>query len=308
LPTQHQSDSAQFHEERRSGIGSSDAAAICNADPFKTPLKVFLQKRGELTDDMEKRTEQDRERLYFGTALEDLIADEYSRRTERKVRRQVKAARHKDHEFLIAHLDRRVYPGAHDEEDHGPGVLEIKSPSVWMRDEWDDDAAPLHYQIQMQHHLMVTDLPWGAFAVLIGKDQFLSFDVERNQKFIDKLMAAEVEFWQRVQANDPPQPGPGDADVLSSLYPSDEGASIVLDERFNLLDTEFTRLMKEQREIKKRLDAIKNAIKGEMMSAPFATLENGTGMYKWTKREIKGYTVQPKSYRDFRRVKATKGK
>jgi putative phage-type endonuclease len=302
----HQSSTEEFRRERLSGIGSSDAAAICGIDPFKSPLQVFHQKREELGE--MPRTKQDEERLYFGTALEDLIADEYSRRTERKVRRQRKAARHSKYPYLITHLDRRVYPGAQDNFDGPPGVLEIKSPSVWMREEWDDEAAPLHYQIQMQHHLMVTSLEWGAFAVLIGKDQFLSFDVDRNQAFIDKLMDAERRFWADVQENKPPEPGAGDAATLGLLYPEDTGQSIVLDESFLALDLERQNLMASRAEAKKRIDEIANKIKAQMMDAPFATLPDGSGMYKWTKRDVKAYSVKAKAYRDFRRVKATRGK
>ena len=35
---------------RRAGIGGSDAAAILGLDPFKSPLAVYMDKRGELPD------------------------------------------------------------------------------------------------------------------------------------------------------------------------------------------------------------------------------------------------------------------
>ena len=65
---------------RRKGIGGSDAAAIMGANPYASPLSVYLDKLGlaqekEITEAMRQ-----------GTDLEDYVAKRFSEATGKKVR------------------------------------------------------------------------------------------------------------------------------------------------------------------------------------------------------------------------------
>ena len=56
---------------------------------------------------------------------------------------------------------------------------------------------------QLQHQLDVTGYRWGSVAVLLFGCRMLWADVERDEPFIERLRAAEAEFWGRVEAREP---------------------------------------------------------------------------------------------------------
>ena len=58
----------QWLEERRKGIGGSDAAAIAGLSPWKSPVAVWLEKTGQV------EPEEPGEAAYWGTVLEDVVA------------------------------------------------------------------------------------------------------------------------------------------------------------------------------------------------------------------------------------------
>lgn len=53
---------------RKSGIGGSDAGAICGVNPYSSAMKVFRVKTGEEVE------EQDSEAIRIGHDLEDYVA------------------------------------------------------------------------------------------------------------------------------------------------------------------------------------------------------------------------------------------
>lgn len=66
--------------DRKKGIGGSDVAAVLGLNPWRTPLDVFNEKTAETVDDKPQS-----EAAHFGTILEDVVADEFARRTGFKV-------------------------------------------------------------------------------------------------------------------------------------------------------------------------------------------------------------------------------
>lgn len=66
--------------ERKKGIGGSDVAAVLGLSPWRTPLDVFNDKTAEAVDEKPQS-----EAAHFGTILEDVVAEEFARRTGFKV-------------------------------------------------------------------------------------------------------------------------------------------------------------------------------------------------------------------------------
>jgi hypothetical protein len=64
----------QWFEERRKGIGGSDAAAVAGLSRYRTPIQVYMEKLG-LIDPPEEN-----EAMYWGKKLEDLVAEEFSQK------------------------------------------------------------------------------------------------------------------------------------------------------------------------------------------------------------------------------------
>ena len=207
--TNHMSQAEWLHH-RTYGIGGSDAATVVNLNPYNTPFGLYLEKRGEL------EPAQVGEAAAWGNKLETLIADEFKERNGLTVRRKNAILQHDTHEFMIGNIDREIF-----DKERGRGVLEVKNNSFFTGKEWEGDAAPAQYVIQMQHYLAITGYEYGYYAVLIGGNRFHQIEIERDQEIIDYLIEAEAKFWEAVKTGTPPAIGRGEAegDVLARLYP-----------------------------------------------------------------------------------------
>lgn len=78
--TNDTADRENWLRERKKGIGGSDVAAVLGLSPWRTPLDVFNDKTAETVDEKPQS-----EAAHFGSILEDVVADEFARRTGLKV-------------------------------------------------------------------------------------------------------------------------------------------------------------------------------------------------------------------------------
>lgn len=205
-------------EDRKRGLGGSDAPTCAGISPYKSPLELFYEKTGQIQPD-----EAEKECLEWGTRLEPLVADVYAEKTGRKIRRQPTRT-HPEHPWMLGNVDRQIIG-----DSRGPGLLEVKTTNTFSAKDWENgptDAAML----QLQHYLAIYGYRWGSIAVLIAGQSFRYFDVERDDELIHYLIQIEGQFWARVQRNDPPTEGwtPQTVDLLKRLYPRDNGVSVDL--------------------------------------------------------------------------------
>lgn len=175
-------DTAEWLHLRKTGIGGSDAAAVCGMNPFSSPMKVFQDKTsGEIT-------EQDSEAVRQGHDLEDYVAKRFMEAAGVKVRRSNYMYRSVEHPFMIADVDRLVVG-----EDAG---LECKTASAYNADKWKNGEIPLHYVIQCMHYMAVTQKhTWYIAAVILGRE-FIYRKLEWNDEIIESLIEAEENFWK----------------------------------------------------------------------------------------------------------------
>lgn len=178
--------------ERRRGIGGSDAAAVLGMSKWKSPLQVWMEKRGELVD------QPDSEPMLWGRALEPVIRQQYAERTGRVVRLPEGILWHPKHPFMLATVD-----GVTDDS----RLLEIKTART--AESWGEpgtDEIPQAYLIQVQHYLSVTVLPVADVAVLIGGSDFRLYEVESDPELQELIIEGEAGFWKMVEAGTPPEP------------------------------------------------------------------------------------------------------
>ena len=187
-------DLAAFLAEKRTGIGGSDAAAVCGLSPWKTPHDIFLEKIGlaPLVDETPA--------MRWGNLLEDAVADEYATQTGRKVRRARVMRRHKRHTYMIAHLDRTVDRIAAGDSTGPTRIVEVKTVGKWANlDEWGEpgtDELPDYYLTQAHHNLAVTGADVCDMPILIAGQDFRIYSVKRNEKIIADLVEIERVFWK----------------------------------------------------------------------------------------------------------------
>ena len=66
---------------RKSGIGGSDAGAICGVNPYSSAMKVFRDKTSDVVEEL------DNEAVRIGHDLEDYVAQRFMEATGLKVRK-----------------------------------------------------------------------------------------------------------------------------------------------------------------------------------------------------------------------------
>lgn len=179
-------------ELRRSGIGSSDIAAVCGLDPHRQPIDVYLDKLG-LAERQESTA------LWLGDRLEESIARLYEERTGTALVFPSVTARHQEHPFVLATPDRYW--------EDGGGITEIKNVGGWMAPLWGDapHGAPVDKVLQVQWQLEVCDVDQGHIAALIGGTDFRIYEVERDRELAADLLELARIFWEEhVLARKPP--------------------------------------------------------------------------------------------------------
>ena len=250
----------KFQCERASGIGGSDAPVLCGVSRWRTPFQLWVEKTRALAGEFEEE-EEESDLLLWGKLMEPQILKQFGKRTGRIITRSNELIRHPDIEWLIAHLD-----GLQKDKKLGQGVVEGKNVSRYVSDRWEEEV-PVEVQIQTQHYLAATDLPYATAVGLVGGHQLIWKDIERNQKFIDALLEKEYEFWMRVLSDNPPTATAGDHKFLNTFMKPVEKKIIIFEGVGGDLDVELAHVLGEiekQKEVMKPLDEEKERIEAEL--------------------------------------------
>lgn len=201
---------------RKSGIGGSDAGAICGVNPYSSAMKVFRDKTSEVVEEL------DNEAVRIGHDLEDYVAKRFMEATGLKVRKSNYMYRSVEHPFMIADVDRLVVG-----EDAG---LECKTASAYSADKWEDGNIPLHYVMQCYHYMAVTGKrTWYIAAVILGR-QFIYRKLAWDDELIYRLVEMENDFWSDyvIPGVIPPPDGSKSCEeVLSQYYHTAKKASAI---------------------------------------------------------------------------------
>ena len=247
---------SEWLKARTQGIGGSDIAAIAGLSPFKSPLAVYLDKRGEI------ESQPDNERMLWGRKLEDVVARHFAETNDVKVHRVNRMLHHPKYDFFIANLDRVVVsPKA---------VLEIKTGGARQIANWQEGELPTAYELQARWYMMVTQMREAYVAALLGGQEYVQVHLDRDPEIEDYMTELALRFWEMVQAGTPPEPTYQDTDLVRSMHPQAEPISIVLPESLDYarLSVLRTRLKEQEQEVTQ----LENCIKSTMGDAELAYL------------------------------------
>ena len=189
----------QWLEWRRKGIGGSDASVVCGINKYRSPIELWLDKTGQAA------FEEAGEAAYWGTLLEPVVREEFTKRTGIEVKPMKHILQHEDYPFMLANLD-----GICETPDHGTCIFEAKTASSFKTAEW-DDKIPDEYMLQIQHYMAVTGFHAAYIAVLIGGNTFKWKLIERDDELIKMLIGLEAGFWNHVTDMTPPSIDGSDA-------------------------------------------------------------------------------------------------
>ena len=235
---------------RKKGLGGSDIAAIAGLSPWRSPMAVYLEKIGEIPD------QEESEAMYWGTRLEDIVADEFSLRTGLKVARKNAILQHPEHPWMLANIDRRIVGQK--------AGLECKTTSAYGRDNWENDKVPDMYMLQCQWYMAVTGYDTWWIAVLIGGNTFRYTEIKRDEEIINYLIKIGYDFWTLVENRTPPAIDGTDSstEVLNVLYPAEQAT----DDEIHLtgadaIIADFIHAQQMEKEWKEAKDEAANRVK-----------------------------------------------
>lgn len=274
---------------RNSGIGASEMAGLLGLGAEWAPdeLTLFARKMGVLEEPDQT------ERMRIGLALEPVVMQLYTERSERPAKTAQELLRSEDHPWALATLDALTWTRS-DGEYAWP--LELKTTSAYRDDDW-AAGAPAHVQVQVHQQMLVTNAEQATVACLIGGQKLAWVDVPRDERLIDEILRAGRLFWRRIEERDPPKPGHRSTDVLKQLFPQEvPGKEIALGSEASELVEQFTTWREAIKETTAKLEAVKNLVKATMGDAETATLPDGS-RFTWKTTRKAEHVVKASEYR-----------
>lgn len=178
------------HEEwlawRRSGVGSSDAAAIMGVSPYKTAFQSWEEK-------VFSREQQDNRAMQMGREQEEPARRQF----ESLMNTCVFAANveNSSQSWRRASLD-GIDPD-------GNILVEIKFANKEDHLAASGKRIPEKYYPQCQHQLAVTGLP-GMYYFSFDGTRGIVVEVQRDDKYIADMLSKEKDFWDMVVNEQPP--------------------------------------------------------------------------------------------------------
>jgi putative phage-type endonuclease len=284
-------DDAEWKSFRRTHIGASEAASILWEPgsawkrPFGSPWSVWAEKKGRVSSQREESP-----MMEWGKRHEDSIAEKYCEATGRRVEDPGEFYV-ESRGILSATPDR--WQWAEGRPDYASrGILEIKCAWFDAFDQWGttrDRGVPVAYQIQMQQQLYVCGLDFANIAVLGNGYQYREYEVERNDKFIERLVSRLSEWWEEYILGDVPPPTdghPATSDAIKGAYREyREKDYITLDDDLAAVHERRKDLGDRITELETQREAESNRIKAEIGESEGGILPDGsTYSYKANSR------------------------
>lgn len=217
---------------RHKYVSSTEQAALHGLSPYLTAFELYHSKRQDKPTEFEQN-----ERMTWGLRQEESvargIAEDYGVKV-RKLNAYVSldgTGMGSSFDYEIVGIKEGVPPAGPVLQDAykllGPGILEIKCVD-WLihKQQWikgdgkeQDDEAPPHIEIQVQHQLHTIQRKWAAMGVLIGGNK-LQMILREYDEAVGAAMQEKVKaFWKDVKAgNAPPPVLPEDADMIAHIY------------------------------------------------------------------------------------------
>lgn len=262
----------EWLEWRKKGIGGSDVATICGLNKYKSALELWMEKRGY------KEHDEAGEFAYWGRTLENIVRDEFIKRSGLQVETINLMLRHTEYEFMLANVD-----GIVTDQEGKKCIFEAKIASAYKAEQWKDDEIPEGYMLQIQHYMAVTGYERACIAVLIGGNTFKYKVVDKDEELINMIIQIEKQFWYCVVNDIPPEVDGSESctNMLNSLYASSKkGKSIILPNEAQELIEEYNKNKEQESYYTEKKNECINKLKSLMEDNEVATINNLTITWK----------------------------
>lgn len=194
---------------RRHGLGGSDAVVVSGHEGYTSNYSLWSDKCGLVPLDADDVPEY----MEAGNFMEPGIIKWWERRTGfTATPTPLTIFRNSKFPWMFASTDALVG------DDAG---LDAKNTDRSKAQDW-DEGVPLKHQVQAQHYLAITERERWHFAAAIGGNKLVTATVNRNERFIEQLVAAELAWWERhIVGREPPEPDDSDSTerTVKAMFP-----------------------------------------------------------------------------------------
>ena len=189
--------SADWYNQRRQGIGGSDAAAVLGYSRWRSAYDVW---RDKISDDV---ADTDNESTRRGTRREPELIQEYSNLTGKAVYKAPHLV-HPDYGYVCANLDGII-----------PNERVIEAKTARRSDGWGEPGSediPIDYYLQTQHYMLIAtalelipiDNPLCDIFVSIAGEAIQCYTIAGNKELWTAMLSKYAAFWRHVTDLTPP--------------------------------------------------------------------------------------------------------
>ena len=188
--------SADWYNQRKQGIGGSDAAAVLGYSRWHSAYDVWRSKIADVAD-------ADNEATRRGTRREPELVREYCNLTGKTVYKTPHLI-HPDYSYVCANLDGII-----------PGERVIEAKTARRSDGWGEPGSediPIDYYLQTQHYMLIVvalDLipaadPLCDIFVSIAGEAIQCYTIAGNKELWAAMLTKYADFWRHVTDLTPP--------------------------------------------------------------------------------------------------------
>lgn len=269
-------------ERRREFIGGSDIAAIVGANPYRTVLDVWLDKRGAA------EPFEGNEFTEAGTRLEGAIVEWFADKNPGLSIDLIPDSTWRDEtvDYFAASPDAvALCP------ERGFGIGEAKNVNARLEKDWDGDAPDMH-KIQALWNCGIIGAEWGFVTGLIGGYSLRSVQFDFDAELFDWLTSEAHKFWGHVESGTPPDAHlahPLAQKSLNAVFPlDDDSGPVELDETAIKAHRDLLAAKADQKTAKTKAAEAQAALTQFMRTAKEATISGETAVTvsSYTRRSV----------------------
>lgn len=188
-----ESNSPEWHELRKTGIGGSDVASIVGLSPWTSPFALWAKKTGRIDDSISPS-----EAAEWGTILEPVILDQFAKRyPDLEILRDVGTWAHSERPWQLANPD-AIYR----DKDGNYGIVEIKTSRY--EDDW-VNGVPAYYKTQVQWYAQTFGFQTTIYVVaLFAGSKFRVYEIAADPFEQEINLKAATEFLTYIAEDSQP--------------------------------------------------------------------------------------------------------
>lgn len=263
-------------EERKKGIGSSEAGTIMGVNKWDTPYQLWARKTGKLPPVEMNET------MELGHYLEDTVAQIFAQKTGNIVDNDSAGdwlAVSDTKDYLRVSPDRLYRTPDEDPEGGFNHIVEIKTTSLPV----DPDNPPLYWYYQLMYQMGVMGLKSGCIAWLSTSPKFhFGYTEVQFNEYIYNLLEQRIDSFWNVNILQDIAPEEETSDDILLKYPTskEEKKVIATAAMMKKIDS-LANLKKSITSMKSQEDELCKDIKAQMKDAETIITKDGKLLVSW---------------------------